>query len=376
MRNPVTPRRASAHAWLESSQRLLVLSLVTLGVSACAWTTGSNPPQALRVAPPRGSSPVPAPPAALSPSLAVFAEPLLVRVIDKGGTRIVAIPVDQYVAGCVRAELLPTTSESDSATGLMGVQAIVSRTYALANRGRHAAEGFDLCDGTHCQLYRALAPGVGRDLAAQAVAATENQVITYGGKPIQALFHSNCGGHTADAEAVWGGPGVPYLRPATDEFCVNAPGSHWEFSASTERLRDILNGEPRTAVGTRLDRIEVSERDAAGRAVLIVASGERSPMVRAEEFRSVLRRAFGPRSLKSTWFSVSRRGNDFVFAGVGYGHGVGLCQAGAALRALGGHPAAAIIAHYFPGTRLESLATSHGPQAGPAGTFVPWTVAP
>ncbi len=276
----------------------------------------------------------------------------------------VTVPVDQYVAGCVRAELAPETWQSPSGLDVMRVQAIVSRTYALANRGRHAAEGFDLCDTTHCQLYRATAPGPGPDLATQAVAETGGLIIGFAGQPIQALFHSNCGGYTADAGAVWGGAPVPYLKPVDDPLCLRAPGLHWEFTTSAERLRTVLNSDPRTRVGARLARVDVAERDVAGRAVIVAAVGERAPLVRAEEFRTVLLQAFGPRSLKSTWFSVTRNGDQFVFAGVGYGHGVGLCQTGAALRARAGQSAADIITHYFPGTRLLGTASHANPAAG------------
>ncbi len=349
--------------------RLAGLALSALTAAACTWTAASNPPKPVPVAPPRGPVQVapPLPPAGQAQPIATAS--LRIRVTDSRGTRIVSIPIDEYVAGCVRAELDPATTRSPAAINIMSVQAIVSRTYALANRGRHAGEGFDLCDSTHCQLYRASAPGSPADEAARAVAATAGQIITFGGKPIQALFHSNCGGHTADAEDVWGGPAVPYLTPVDDRFCLTAPGAHWEFAVPARRLRDVLNGDTRTAVGSRLDRIDVPERDTAGRAIIVAAVGERSPIVRAEEFRAVISQAFGPRSLKSTWFTVTRREDQFVFSGVGYGHGVGLCQAGAALRAQAGQSADVIIGHYFPGTRL--LAARSEPAAGVPGSIHP-----
>jgi len=264
--------------------------------------------------------------------------------------------IDAYVLGCVRAELAPKTLQNDAVGRVLQVQAVVSRTYAIANMGRHASEGFDLCDSTHCQLYRGALPSEhDGDFAGRAVADTRGQVITYDGRAIQAVFHASCGGHTAAAEHVWTGPGVPYLRPVPDWFCSRSV-QPWTFVATEAQLRQAFNADSRTAIGNRLDRIDVSERDAAGRATVVAIAGARTPAVRAEVFRTVVRQAFGPRSLQSTWFSVTRVGPRFTFTGTGYGHGVGLCQHGAAQRAQAGLSPAAILAHYFPGTRIEPAA--------------------
>ncbi len=368
MRNSGPAPQTAVAARGAAFRRVASLLALTLTLTACAATRQSRPPR-VTVAPPRlplqpAGAPATAatPPEAARPASGLArwgSGPIAtvrVRVTDQSGTRIVTLPVDDYVVGAVRAELPPKSLGPGAAAQLLRVQAIVSRTYALANLGRHAAEGFDLCDGTHCQLYRAGGKPAGSpDPAAQAVAATAGEVITYGGRPIQALFHSNCGGHTAAAETVWGGPGEPYLQPVEDAFCARAEETHWEFSAESGRLRDVLNGDPRTQVGRRLDRIDVAKRDTAGRAILVVISGERSPMIRAEELRTVVRQGFGPRSMKSTWFEVERRGPQFVFSGLGYGHGVGLCQTGATLRAQAGESSDSIIEHYFPGTRLRPL---------------------
>ncbi len=274
---------------------------------------------------------------------------------DARGTRIITLALEDYVLGAVRAELPPKTLQEDAADRVLQVQALVSRTYAIANLGRHAAEGFDLCDSTHCQLYRSMIrTESATDRAARAVAKTRNEVVTYQGRAIQALFHSNCGGHTTSASSVWGGPDQPYLRPLVDTFCARSSPGDWTFAVTEADLRRALNSEPRTAVGSRLHRIEITERDESGRAAVLTLAGARSPVVRAEELRAVMRRVFGPQAIRSTWFTVTRQGNQFVFAGVGYGHGVGLCQVGATLRARAGWSALDIITHYFPGTRVES----------------------
>jgi stage II sporulation protein D len=308
------------------------------------------------VAPPRVAVPEDPGAVATPPPSASGAVTVRVRLTDDGGTRVVTMPLDQYVVGAVRAELSPRALQNDVLYRLLQVQAIVSRTYALANIRRHNAEDFDLCDSTHCQLYRGkLASESDADLAARAVAATQGQVITFGGRVIQALFHSSCGGHTTSASAVWGGDDMPYLRPVPDWFCTRpASATNWEFAVDEPGLRRALNSDVKTTVGSRLARIDVTQRDESGRAELLTLQGTRAPVVRAEEFRAVLRRVFGQRAFRSTWFTVARRGDQFVFTGVGFGHGVGLCQTGASQRAQAGQMPSDIVSHYYPGTRLQA----------------------
>lgn len=362
VRNPEAFLRSRVTA--RTARLLTLVAVATAAVALIACASGRADSAAVVVAPPHVTS---EPPPATRPaevpvpaddiaSAGIAGATVRVRLTDPNGTRIVTLPLEDYVLGCVRAEIMPGTLKDDSSLRFLQVQAIVSRSYALSNLGRHAKEGFDLCDGTHCQLYRAGKPGEhANDVASRAVTSTTGQVLTYGDRVVQALFHSECGGHTAAAEDVWGGSAVPYLRPVPDWFCSRIQAGQWSFEAGESDLRLALNSDPVTSIGDRLDRIDVTQRDPAGRAVLVTIAGTRTPMVRAEEFRSVMRRAFGPRSVKSTWFTVTRQGNRFVFSGAGYGHGVGLCQAGAAERAKAGQPAAEILAHYFPGTRIKPL---------------------
>jgi stage II sporulation protein D len=165
------------------------------------------------------------------------------------------------------------------------------------------------------------------------------------------VFHADCGGHTSDASAVWGGTAVPYLVAAPDT--CRAEHSDWTFDTGAPGLRAALNADTRTNVGATLDRVEISGRDAAGRAELITLHGARTFVVRGEVFRDVVTRALGVKSLRSTLFSVKRTGEHFVFSGRGYGHGVGLCQAGAAARIRAGASPRDVLLHYFPGTAIH-----------------------
>ena len=273
------------------------------------------------------------------------------------GSAIRHLAMKEYVKGSVLAEVPLTDSSPLAARRTAEVQAILARTYALANLGRHVEEGFDLCATTHCQVYRPAAsqPPALVALATDAVRRTEGVVVTYERRPIQALFHADCGGHTSSAQSVWGGPTPPYLNGARDRFCDSRRPPGWRFVLDASVLRDALNGNERTAVGSHLSEIEVQQRDAAGRAVHITLRGERTRVVRAAVVRAVLVRRFGPHSFKSTRLDVRPSGDTFVFEGTGYGHGVGLCQIGAIARAAAGHTPAEILGHYYPGTTLERL---------------------
>jgi stage II sporulation protein D len=280
---------------------------------------------------------------------------ITVRVAARDGrSRVVTLPLEVYVLGAVRAEVLPSTLRTEPASAALDVQAIVSRTFAVANLGRHAADGFDLCGTTHCQVYREAVAGEGpSDAAARAVDATRGRVLTFKGRPIQALFHAECGGHTAAAAAVWGGTDAPYLEAVTDWFCARRQDAGWTFAADAAAIARALNGDARTRAGDRLHRIDVASRDSSGRALAVTLTGTRTLSVRAEVFRAVMTQAFGARSIRSTWFDVTREASRLRFTGVGYGHGVGLCQTGTVLRAAARQSPAEILVHYFPGTQLR-----------------------
>ena len=101
--------------------------------------------------------------------------------------RVARLNVDEYVSGSVPAEAALGGLDPATARATAEVQAIVARTYAFANRRRHAQEGFDLCATTHCQVYRPLShwPAPIAELARDAARATSGLVITYGERPIQ-----------------------------------------------------------------------------------------------------------------------------------------------------------------------------------------------
>ncbi|HET7698524.1 MAG TPA: SpoIID/LytB domain-containing protein [Vicinamibacterales bacterium] len=290
------------------------------------------------------------------PGSVARATPASVRVQVREGKALVVreVPLERYVIAAALSEVHPAPGEDALAARIYEVQSVIARSYAAANRGRHARDGFDLCSTTHCQVYEPARLTTSRwaSIARSAAQRTEGEVLWFADAPARAVFHADCGGHTSAAGAVWGGVAPAYLAARQDAV---DPGAHamWTYEAGADALRAALNADVRTAVGARLDRIEVAGRDGAGRAEQIVLRGSRTFVVRGEVFRDIVTRRLGARSLRSTLFSVSRSGRTFVFSGKGFGHGVGLCQAGAIARLRAGQSPAQVLEFYFPGTSLH-----------------------
>ena len=277
------------------------------------------------------------------------------RVHVRSAGRIAAVALEEYVIAAALSEVTPLGDLPDVVDRIYEVQAVVARTYAVAQLGRHRSEGFDFCDGTHCQVYEPGRRRTSRFAAAAeaAVRRTSGQILTFDGRAAEALFHADCGGHTTSAAAVWGGTAVPYLHPIVD----NVPeGAHrgWRVHAASAELRAALNADPRTSVGTRLAAIDVVSRDDSGRAASVAVRGERSAIVKGDLLRSVVNRSLRGRGLQSTLFSVTRQGDAYIFEGTGFGHGVGLCQRGAMARARRGETTREILSTYYPGARIPA----------------------
>ncbi len=279
--------------------------------------------------------------------------PDVVRIGSSG--RVTVVPLEEYVVGTALAEVGPAGESAETAAAIFRLQAILARTYAASHVGRHRAEGFDLCDTTHCQVYEPARIRTSRfaDIARRAVRDTEGQVLTVDARLAEALFHADCGGHTTDAQMVWGNP-VSYLVGIPDPAPEHTH-RQWEFRVTSDDLRDALNGSPASTVGDRLTSVRVAERDASGRAARVEVIGSETRMLRGEPFRAIVTRKFGYRTLLSTRFTVTREGGEYLFAGSGFGHGVGLCQVGAAARLRRGDSIRSVLAAYYAGSQITRL---------------------
>jgi stage II sporulation protein D len=285
--------------------------------------------------------------------------PATIRVGVRDGNKITIrkVPLEDYVQAAIISEFAPPSGKPDIVERMLEVQAVIGRTYAFAHLGKHAAEGFDVCSTTHCQLFQPsrLTTSQWTAQSAEAVRHTAGTVLWFDGAPANALFHADCGGHTSKADDVWGGAGSPYLVSIADDGPAADAHATWRYEAARSAVLAALNKDSRTRAGARLDGIQVIERDGAGRAERLANHGTEERIVRGEALREVLAQTFGARTVKSTWFNVHRDGATFVFEGRGFGHGVGLCQAGALARIRAGATIAAVLQRYFPGTKIVTM---------------------
>lgn len=278
------------------------------------------------------------------------------------------VPLESYVAAVVGPELGPRKENELQA---LDAQAIVSRTFALKNRGRWEAQGFDVTDDTRDQVYGGVAAETQQ--AWGAVRRTAGRVVTYHGELIDAFFHSTCGFQTADAaEAFHNGAARPYLRPVSDAsggghyYCDISPRFRWKEEWDGATLRTILARSlpPVVPLGgdglQRIVNVEVTRTTASGRVgELRIVFPHGDARISEPDVRSVLRPA-PDRFLASAAFQLfvtTDHGEvtHLVATGAGSGHGVGFCQWGAIGRARAGQGYQEIITTYFPGTEIAKL---------------------
>jgi stage II sporulation protein D len=292
-----------------------------------------------------------------------------VQFVERGTTVIREVPLEAYVQATALSEFAPAAGDLVTVERMLEVQAIISRTYAASHLRRHARDGFDLCSGTHCQLYEPTRLSTSRWAAAsaEAVDRTAGIVLQFQGLPAQALFHADCGGHTSAPANVWGGDNRRYLTAQADDGLDGDPHMTWEYRLPLDVATRALSTDARTQAVGRVDAIEIVARDAAGRvervglrsAVARPPGGHAVPptTLRGEELRAILSRALGPRAIRSTWFTVRRDRDEWLFVGRGFGHGVGLCQAGALARLRAGAQPGEVLRYYYPGTSLVRSST-------------------
>ena len=260
-----------------------------------------------------------------------------------GLTAVNIVPVDDYLLSVVPEEM-PTDWPAEA----LKAQSVAARSFALKSRGRHAAEGYDLCTTTHCQLYKGIASE--KTASTAAVRATRGEVLTYGGQPIEALFHTDSGGMTESSEDVWGSH-VPYLRAVRDTPMGTMP---WTKTVSTADLEKKLAAKGHN-IG-RLRAIELSplavgraakDRTASGRVKAMTVTGTKgSVTLSGTAWRSLL-------GLKSALFDAKLTKDSVTFTGFGAGHGLGISQWGAKRLAETGKSYADILHHYYTGVTLQ-----------------------
>ena len=280
----------------------------------------------------------------LSAMNAASGAPLVLRVQVRtgSGAKIVELPLETYVAATLAGE----SSVFQSSEALKAM-AVAARTYAVRMRGRHSAEGFDLCDTTHCQ--RIDLKGVAPRLES-AASETAGELLWFQGKPAFTPYTRDCGGRTEAASTVWPDLAAPYLTSHQDTYCTRVAHDTWQWNADPRQIERALQQSDLRSP-QRLERVAIAERTASGRAsVLELSAGRESVRISAGSFRFAVGRELGWNTIRGDRYEVRSSNGRLVFEGSGEGHGVGLCQRGAEQMGLSGKSYREILSYYYPGT--------------------------
>jgi stage II sporulation protein D len=240
---------------------------------------------------------------------------------------------NNYIAGVVDAEAGP-----NAGVEFYKAQSILVRTYLYGNINRHIMEGFQLCDGVHCQAYKGRA--VRNPVIAKATKATSGFVVlAEDSSYINAVFHANCGGETESGANAWLSD-KSYLVPVKDPFCINSQSAKWNKSISLDQWKKYLRSHGFTfSAECTPDKFEFSQ---VNRKQYYKVGKDSIPF---KQIRTDLQ-------LKSSFFSISANAKEITLNGRGFGHGVGLCQDGAMYMAKIGYKFEDILNYYFKGIKI------------------------
>jgi stage II sporulation protein D len=253
------------------------------------------------------------------------------------------VPLEEYVAGVVRAEV----GERWPLEALRA-QAVAVRTYAAYHRQLNAAKPFHILASTAHQQY------AGRvaesSVVWSATQETAGQVLRLDGQLFPAFYHTESGGHTEEPGSVFAARNMPPLRAVVCPHSTGSPHYAWSLELPLPAVAEALR-RGGTDVGD-VTEIEVPERTVSQRALTVAVRGTRgTASLRGNDFR----RLVGYDTLKSTLFTVATERGVVRFTGRGYGHGVGLCQWGARGMAEQGYTMVQILEFYYPGAVLAPL---------------------
>lgn len=307
-------------------------------------------------------------------------------------TLVETLPIERYLEAVVSSEMNPEAPEE-----FLKAHAIVARSWLLGKimrshgkdpgkgriteRGRiidwtdtEAHEGFDVCSSDHCQRFE----GIG-DVDArirEIVKETGGMFLADGaGMPADARFSKCCGGHTELFSTCWQDMDYPYLTAHEDPYCdlsemksgdrerflriilkdydiQTADYMHWRREVPKKDVRMHLKDKFGIDAGEITD-IEVIDRGPSDRIRTLRIKGSEGNIVIGKEL--MVRRLFSDSHLHSSAFEIEQTPEAFILRGKGWGHGVGMCQIGAANMARLGHTCRDILRFYYPNTSIRNI---------------------
>ncbi|MCM8824569.1 MAG: SpoIID/LytB domain-containing protein [Candidatus Omnitrophica bacterium] len=261
--------------------------------------------------------------------------------------------VEEYLFGVIGKEM-----DKSWPFEALKAQAICSRTLIYFYKEIAAKKNlpYDVSDTIYHQVYGGVSSE--NENIVKAVEETSNLVLAVnsgtGYNIIPTFFHACCGGHTNSASDAWGGK-YPLLEGVEDPYCSGSPYYTWQRIFTRDDLKSIL--------GLDVSSVRILESNRSKRAVKLEFQGIwGKKIIGSENFRMMSINGSttfkSSKSLPSTMFTISQKGNIFIFDGKGYGHGVGLCQWGARRMAEEGKKFVEILKHYFPNLTLCSYETN------------------
>ena len=299
------------------------------------------------------------------------------------------LPVEQYLESVISSEMSATSSPE-----LLKAHAVISRSWLLSQKQRRQdaqhATGFfsfikkddellrwhdreehtlfDVCADDHCQRYqgitRASSPAV-----AEAIRQTRGQVLVYAGELCDARFSKCCGGRTEEFQYCWEDTPKPYLVSVVDPFCntkdkrvlqqvlndydQETPDFYrWRVEYTREQLTELVNRKLKMDLGDILDLVPL-DRGKSGRIWRLKIVGSKRTFIIGKELE--IRRTLSESHLYSSDFDVEQHGDRIVLSGRGWGHGVGLCQIGAAVMGEKGYGYDEILLYYYRGAEIKKI---------------------
>ena len=304
----------------------------------------------------------------------VYAGPFSIQLDAYGTWTLVEhVPLERYLNGVVPFEI-----GSNAPPEALAAQAVLARTWAVANSHRFKVDGYNLCSSTQCQVYKD--PSQTNQKIKRAIQKTAGKILTWNNEPINAVYHATNGGSMASVNEAWSTNAVPYLKsrldgpknwfrqvslPLSNEknlksflfsesqaFGSNHPLFRWERSLNSSQLADQLKSYKKVSGSFFPDKIKVISRGSSGRVTKLKIIGRtgNEVLLQFDGIRKVIRQ------LPSTLFVVNEiKEGQWNFSGGGFGHGAGMSQSGAIELAENGWTTEQILSHYYPNAEYGFL---------------------
>ena len=313
-------------------------------------------------------------------------------IIEEGKiTAINIISTERYLTSVISSEMSAMASIE-----LLKAHAVISRSWLLAQLtaqkndnnsscdtendeeivrwyNRSAHQHYDVCADDHCQRYQGVTK-VTTDVAKEAVEQTRGEILIYNGEICDTRFSKCCGGMTEKFSTCWEDKDYPYLTNVIDPYCGMANQQilrqvmvnydqqttdfyRWTVTYSQQELHDLIMAKTGIDFGDIID-LEPLARGTSGRIYRLKIVGSKRSLIIGKELE--IRKALSTSHLFSSAFEVKKQGEgsvpeQFTLEGTGWGHGVGLCQIGAAVMGEKGFKYKEILLHYYQGAKVERI---------------------